>query len=237
MPEVWIAAIGTAVSVGATAYSLSQGGPSYPRPPKPIHFDVGKAADTYTKENTLAYQTADAAYNARFPQLVSGRNASISSALSDLEGNTPKTVSNALKTSGLAINDLGNNPFKEAIDLGKPILSQEQRHNQYFQSLFAANPERQISPSGGEIATAEVADLGNTNAALPGIYANRVNLYNAGIQQQSQNISGLLGAVGGAANVGANIYNNYTNPYLNFDYYKNPDDPYNNNKGSSYPGV
>jgi hypothetical protein len=233
MAEIWgtvVAGVGVAISAAGTAYALSQSSPSYPNPKKFIPVNIPQTAAMAKAADIAGYKLSDADFAARFPNLVAGREFSINDALGNLEGKTSKTVSDALEKSGVATGNLGDNPFKQAFELGMPILSKEQRDRTYFQRLLADNPQRQFGLSGGDVAKIAVANVGSQNNYNQGVYGSRINQYNAQVAQNAQTIGAITSGAPQVVSIGQQLYNNFTNPYLNYDYFKSA-------QPNSYPPV
>lgn len=226
MGEVWAAAVGAAVAVAGTAYSVYQSqaaidASNSARPPKFVPIDIGAVAGLAAATDKAGYDASDADWAARFPALSKGRDYSIEDAKNALQGKADPNVTNALTKAGVNV-DIGGNPFQQAEKLGLPILSKEQRDRTYFAKLLSDNPQRQFGLSGQDVAHIAIANTNSQNNFNQGLFGSRINAYNSQIQQSAQATQGIVSGITGAVGIGAQLYqNNQLSNYLNSDYYRN----------------
>jgi hypothetical protein len=211
--EAWAIGIGLAVSVAGTAYGAysankATNAANNVNLPKFVPIDIGQVANLAATTDKTGYAISDADWVARYPKLNAGRDYSINDAKLALSGNTDPNVLKALEMSGVEGTDISGNSREQAIKLGLPILSKEQRDRTYFQNLLAANPQRQFGLSGADVAHIAIANTNSQNNFNQGLFGSRINQYNASVAQSAQNTSGIIQGVGGLAEIGSQIYQN-----------------------------
>lgn len=226
MGEVWAAAVGAAVAIGGTAYSIysSQAAISAANSvslPKFVPIDPKQVATDAAAADRSSYAASDADYytNPLTAGVAKGRDYAVQDSVDSLKGNSSGKQNAALASSGFSAT-LGSG-FDKARALGAPILSQEQRDRTYFQSVLGANPRRQIGLSGSDIAHIAIANTNSQNNFNQGLFGSRINQYNSALQQSAQNVGAGIGAIGGLVGVGTQLYQNSNSPYLNASTYQN----------------
>lgn len=199
----------------------SGGGGSSVTPPALLQTNIPQAQSQALAADQESYLLSDRDYANRFPQLTAGRNYNINNAASDLAGHQDPAVTNALRQSGFGNVNLGSNSFQQSRSLGQPVLSMEQRNNNYFQTLLSDNPERAFGLSGGDVANIALGNVGAANAYNTGTYSTRIQGYNQNIMQNAQNSAAMFSALGSLGRIGAQGYSNYNNssPYLSANQY------------------
>jgi hypothetical protein len=222
--EIWVSAIGLAVGVAGTAYSISQSNAAIDaansiKPKKFVPIDIGIDPQTGAPIGGVALQALNAdkaAYAATDalldPRLAAGRDFNINDVAGNLQGKESAFVTDPLKAAGLntSFADTGS-LTGEAKSLGKPILALEQRGRNYFQTQLAENPYRTfgIADKLTELKLANTAGLKNYDAT---VYGSRIGNYNSQIQQSITNNAAGLTALAGTIGTVGQIYQN--SPYL-----------------------
>lgn len=187
-------------------------------PPAFVQLDPTSLQSLAITADKQGYDASDADYAKRFPDLVNARNNSIATAASDLSGNQDPIFNQAFQQSGLGNINLGNQ-FQQAKNLGKPILSQEQRNRTYFQDLFKENPERSFGLSSSDVAHVALANSGNKTSYDNAVFGSRINQINANAAQSQQQTQAIAQGAGSLVNAGIKALTpSYTsvnnNPYI-----------------------
>lgn len=212
-----IAIIGTVVSIAGAAYGAYQqnaaieaANSAHPRPFVPI--DIANTAKMAFIADKAGYDISDADWKKRFPLLSAGRDYNVKDMAGNLSGVVSPTVTNTLDKAGLSAN-LGNDQFKQARNLGQPVLSMEQRNRNYFQKLLGDNPQRTAGLSGQDVTRIAVANTGSQQNFNQGIFQSNIGKYNSQIGQNIQNTNAAIGGLGSLAGL-LTQNQNYNSPYL-----------------------
>lgn len=218
-----MAIIGTVVAIGGTAYGIyaseqarDAASSAQPRPFVPLN--VRNVARQALEADELSYRISDQDFQNRFPDLVRGRNYMADNAASNLRGETSPVVTNAMSKAGLTA-DLGNNEFQKARNLGKPILSIEQRDRNYFRTNLALNPQRTAGLSGPDVTKLTAQNTGAQNAFNSNVFGNKTLQYNANIAQGIQNQNAAIGGLAGLAGLLQGGSRQQRDPSLDPSYY------------------
>lgn len=218
----YAAIVGAVVAAGATAYgaytqnqAVEAANSVHPRAFVPIN--INRTATLARAADEAGFRLSDADFAKRFPQLVQGRNFNIADSISNLGGGTSNVVSDSLSRAGLSA-DLGNDEFKKAQALGKPILSIEQRDRNYFSRMLAENPQRTAGLSGGDVTKLAAQNTGALGAYNSQIFGNKINSYNAQIAQGIQNTSAATSGLASLAGLFTQNNRTQQSPYLNAGY-------------------
>jgi hypothetical protein len=181
-----------------------------PKIPDLVKLDPTALENTAVQYDQQGYDTSDADYKKRFPDLVAGRDFAINNAAADLSGQQDPIYNKAFNQTGLGNINLGSNSFQQSVNTGQPVLAMEQRDRNYFQRLFANNPQRTFGLSPGDVTNIALANTGaqtQFNAQSVGSKINQLNAQTA----QNAALAGVLGKVGGtvaSAATGAIINSN-----------------------------
>lgn len=213
MSEVWVAAIGAAVTLAGTAYSISASSAAADaanslKPKKFVPIDTKAVGDLALATDVAGYAASDADWRNRFPKLAQGRDTSISMAYDALRGKASPQVEEGLRKSGLQV-DVSGNEFEQSRKLGLPILAKEQRDRTYFQKILADNPQRQFGLTGSDVTNIAISNTNSQSNYNQGLFGSRINQYNSQVAQSAQNTAGIVAGIGGAAQIGSNLYQNY----------------------------
>lgn len=173
----------------------------------------------------LGYNLSDEDWAKRFPWLAKGRDYAVESARSNLAGERDPFLTNTLKQAGLGDVDFGTGEFKQARNMGQPILQKEQRDRAYFQRLMADNPQRAFGLNAGDIARIAMANTNGVNMNALGLATGRANQAISNINSQAQDNAAMISAFSkiGSTAIGAFANKtNYTSPTLQPGYYNAP---------------
>ena len=197
---------------------------THPAPFIPV--DVAKTAQMALIADKAGYDVSDRDWagtkgvdgkysGGRFSTLAQGRDYNINDMAGNLEGKVSPTVTNAMNTAGLPA-DLGDNPFKQARNLGLPIAAIQNRDRGYFQQLLGDNPQRAFGLSGQDTTRIAVTNTGNQNNFNQGVFQSNLARYNTGIQQNIANNNAAVTGLAGLAGLITqnNDYNQMKDPYL-----------------------
>lgn len=198
-------------------------------PPAFIKLDPAELLKTSQAQQAAAYAASDQRYASGYTApLVAARAATINDAAGQLAGQQDPAITGALNTAGLGNINFGNNEFKQAQNLGQPILAKEQRDRNYFGTLLAQNQPRDItgfnSHDLGEVLAANSGNEANFNTARLGTQINQINANAAAGAQNASAISSLVNPVlqSGVRAIGNHYFQqgggsssnvNYLNPY------------------------
>lgn len=190
------------------------GGGGSADPPEFIPLNVDELARTARESDIQRYGLSDADFARRYPQLVSGRQASINSAVTNLQGqHWDPILANALQRTG--VHDVN------VLDK-RGIANKRDRDRTYFSRLLGANPQRAIGLSGEEVARGMVANTNNQNAYNMALWGGDVARTISQTQQGAQNNAALLSGIGDLAGT---LGKSYTPPSTYLDpasYYTPP---------------
>lgn len=220
-----VAVIGAVVAIGGTAYGIysqqqavSAANSVKPKPFVPI--DIPKTAAAFLAANEAGFGFSDAKWKEDFPKLWLGREYSINDARNNLSGSLSPNITKSLETAGLSSDIGGNNEFQKARDLGRPILSLEQRDRGYFQNLMQQNPQRQAAMPGSVSLQLQAQNTGAQNAYNSSFFGNQINQYNAQVAQGIQNQNAAIAGLGSLAGLIAPQQSNQSG-YLSPEFYGN----------------
>lgn len=182
-------------------------------PPPFVPINIAQVRQQALQGDIQGYGASDADYNARFPNLVRGRDFNIGDATSQLAGAPDPLVTSTLNKSGLR-SDFGNNHYTQARNSGVDILSKEKRSRNYFSTLLAHNPQRQFGvESSADLMKMIYANTGNLTSYNQANYASRVNEYNSSLLQSARNQESYAGAASSLiGSIGRLYNNNYQQP-------------------------
>ncbi len=215
--------------------SFLSGGGSAPKQPKLKQLSPLTAETAAVSQDTNAYANAFQNWSTGFTKpLFQGEAASINQAIPEQTGNIGSLATNAVKTAGLGDVPLsGKTPFQEAVNLNKPILSEEQRSRNFTEELLAENPEQFRGLSPDALVQIMLGNTGNVNAVNLAGFQSASNAYAGGLLQQGQLAQGIANLTGGAAKAYTNFNqptaSPYTDPFLSSYIYGNTPPP-------SFPG-
>lgn len=219
MAEIWVTAIGVAVTAAGTAYSInsqnnaiSAANNAHPRAFVPI--DINNVAQQAFIADKAGFDISDKDWQKRFPQLFAGRNYNISDIGGNLRGIASPTITKEMNKAGLGAN-LGNTEFKQAQNLGLPLLSLEQRDRNYFQKELSMNPQRTAGLTGQDVARISIANTNSQSNFNQGLFGSRISAYNSQIQQGIANNNAAIGGLGALAGLYTNYQQQNTNPASN----------------------
>ena len=196
---------------------------------KPLN--INKMEKMAIQADQLGYNLSDEDFARRFPWLVKGREAGIESARSNLAGERDPFLYQALNQAGLGDIDFGTGEFKQARNMGQPILAKEARDRAYFQRLLADNPQRAFGLNAGDVARIALANTQGANMLGLGVAQGRVNQALTNIQSDAANQAAMINAFGQLAGAGIKGLSqfgsgggspSYVSPTLSPSFYNQP---------------
>lgn len=191
-------------------------------PPPLVQLDPQALQAMALEADRAGFTRSDTDYARRFPNLVNARNYTINNAVSNLNGATDPMVAGALKTTGLAGVNLGNE-YQKARNLGQPIASAENRDRNYFQRLLSENPARTFGLSGGDQARIAAVNAGTKLNFDWANFGSKINAQQAAQANQAASSQALISGIGGVAKSLGSLFtprsNNASDPYLTSNYY------------------
>lgn len=182
-------------------------------------FALNKLATDYSEK-----QYANSAANAVSPLLAEGTRFETDQAANRLAGVPDPQVSGALSSAGLGAVDLPGDPFAEARSLGRSgspsaIESIDTRNRNHFANLFKANPKKPFGLGIEDIGNIAVNNSGGQAAFQQGLANAETAAKNAESINTSNNITGILGALGTAAGGVSKVAASSPSPYLSSFFY------------------
>jgi hypothetical protein len=154
----------------------------------------------------LGYDLSDEDFARRFPLLVKGRDYNINSAASNLAGERDPFLMQSLNDAGLGDVDFGTGEFKQARNLGMPILAKEARDRAYFQRLLADNPQRTFGLNSGDVARIALANTQGANMLGLGQAQGRINQAIANTASDAASQAAMISALGQIAGAGVKAF-------------------------------
>lgn len=229
----YIATIGAIVGVIGTGYSIysqnraiDAANSAEPRPFVPI--DIPTLARQALAADVVGFAASDEDFLRRAGPLVRARDYNVDEAGRQLGGALGRTTTAALDKSGLRSDLGGATEYQKALNLGKPVLSMEQRDRGYFSRLLGENPQRSAGLSGDDVTRLALANTNAQNAYNSQLFGNQIDRYNASIAQNTNNMGAAATGLAGLASLFPErpaSPSNYLNPlYWNLQ-----------NTGPSYP--
>jgi hypothetical protein len=181
--------------------------PATTKPPfKPV--DIPSTAAAAEQANLLGYNLSDADLMARFPGLVSMRDAEINDASAQITGPldpavehqfASTAVTGAQSAFGGGQGTIGEKGSAARGATAAGIANQTQTKQDYdwltLMNLINANPERQLGLTGGDLLNLGLGNIVGQNQANFAGYQAAVNNANANQQSATQEASGIASTV------------------------------------------